>query len=297
VGRGASALIIGERASRPITLKGTLSAKMHSLAVAGRDARRLRAGCPLSDMCLIVVALNVHPEFPLVIAANRDEDFQRPSLSAHAWTEDPRILGGRDVTHGGSWLAISTSGRFAAVTNLRGAMTKGRSRGLLVSEFVRGEDGGAPLSVIAANIIAHASEYAGFHLVIGEIGGSTFSLSNADGSITEWSTGIHGLSNAPPGVPWPKVNRAIEEVRAVLKRSASRDDIVRDLLRFLATPGAAAAARGATLREEAESDVFVIGNRYGTRSSTVIVAGERTLLVEQTFGPGGVPGDKLKIEN
>jgi len=246
-------------------------------------------------MCLIVVALNAHPQFPLVIAANRDEDFERPSLRAHRWTDDPRILGGRDITHGGSWLAISTSGRFAAVTNLRGAMTKGRSRGLLVSEFVSGAE---DTRAAAANIIAHGSEYAGFDLVIGEIGGATLLLSNADGSITEWGQGIHGVSNAPPGVPWPKVNRAVEEVSAVLKRPTSREDIVRDLLRFLATPGAAAAARGATLREEAESDVFVIGDRYGTRSSTVVLAGAGpTLLVEQAFARRGSPAEKLKIEN
>src|ERR1700730_1980904 len=128
-------------------------------------------------MCLIVIARNVRSDLPLVIAANRDEDFARPSLRAHRWTDDPRIVGGRDVTHGGSWLAISASGRFASVTNLRGAVTKGRSRGLLVSEFVEGVEN---TEAAASRIIAHGSEYAGFHLVIGEIGGSTLLLSNAD---------------------------------------------------------------------------------------------------------------------
>ncbi|MGZ7078201.1 MAG: NRDE family protein [Thermoanaerobaculia bacterium] len=244
-------------------------------------------------MCLIAVALNAHPRYPLVIAANRDEDFTRPSEPVHVWRDDPRIIGGRDRNHGGSWLAMSTTGRFAAVTNLRGAMTKGRSRGLLVSEFVAGDR--APRDA-AADIIARGSEYAGFHLVIGDVSGQTLLVSNADGSTHEWSAGIHGVSNAPPGVPWPKVHHAIDEVRATLSRSSSPDDIVRDLLTFLATPGAAAFARGSTLREEAESDVFVIGDRYGTRSSTVIVAGEGHLtIVERTFRRAGVQEGEVRM--
>jgi uncharacterized protein with NRDE domain len=233
-------------------------------------------------MCLIAIALNASEELPLVIAANRDEDYERPSLRAHLWPAPPPTLGGRDLTHGGSWLAISASGRFAAITNLRGAVTSGRSRGLLVRDFVQNP------AIDASHVLAEGDAYAGFHLVAGEIGGPAFLLSNADRSVTRWTSGIHGVSNAPPGLPWPKVTTAVEQMRAVLSASQSRDAIVRELLGFLSKPGADAAVRGSTLREEAESDVFVIGDRYGTRSSTVIVASaDEISLTEQVYGRGG----------
>src|SRR4051794_14078766 len=110
-------------------------------------------------MCLIALAINVSRDFPLIIAANRDEFYERPSLRAHHWTDAPGVMGGRDVTAGGSWLAISCAGRFAAVTNLRGAASKARSRGDLVKDFVLS---GAPVSSPAL--------YAGFNLITGEVG-------------------------------------------------------------------------------------------------------------------------------
>jgi hypothetical protein len=90
-------------------------------------------------MCLIAIAHRAHARFPLVIAANRDEDYDRPTYDAHFWTDAPDVLGGRDALANGSWLAIARNGRFAAVTNLRGAERKTRSRGALVADFVIGD--------------------------------------------------------------------------------------------------------------------------------------------------------------
>ena len=232
-------------------------------------------------MCLIAVALDVTSDFPLVIAANRDEDYERPSLRAHVWADAPHVIGGRDVTHGGSWLAISTSGRFAAVTNLRGAKTEGRSRGLLVSDFVR-EEVERPATSPGVQ-----PEYAGFNLVTGTIGSPAFLTSSADGT-AEWTAGVHGVSNAPPGVPWPKVTHAIAQLRHLLDARRTREELVDELLRFLSTRGNGAGV---------ESDVFVVGDRYGTRSSTVVIASRNEVLfVEQTFGRGGNPdGDRVEL--
>src|SRR5207247_9928186 len=99
-------------------------------------------------MCLIAIAHRVSKEWPLVIAANRDEQYARPTRAAHAWKENPEVIGGRDLRAGGSWLAVRRGGRFAAVTNVRGVGWEGGeggpSRGLLVSGFVRGDE--LPLS-------------------------------------------------------------------------------------------------------------------------------------------------------
>jgi uncharacterized protein with NRDE domain len=171
---------------------------------------------------------------------------------------------------GGAWLAISRRGRFAAVTNLRGAVSRGRSRGALVRDFVTGD--AAPHAYVAG---IDPSQYAGFHLFAGEVGGELAHLSESASSL---DAGIHGVSNAPHGERWPKVDLAVDAVRAAL----ALDDveaIVDELLRFLATP------RG---RGRIEEEVFIAGDRYGTRASTVVVATPETIVfAEQNFGRGG----------
>lgn len=222
-------------------------------------------------MCLIAIAHRASARFPLVIAANRDEDHQRPTRAAHWWDDAPDVVGGRDVIAGGAWLAISTRGRFAAVTNLRGAVRRERSRGELVRAFVIGE--ATPKNYVEAIDVA---QFSGFHLFAGEIGGALAHLSETP-SVLE--PGFHGVSNAPHGELWPKVDLAIDAVR----RAVELDDaeaIVDDLLRFLETP-----RHTGRIEEEA----FIIGERYGTRASTVIVAmRDKVVFAEQNFGPGGV---------
>src|SRR5258708_353534 len=92
-------------------------------------------------MCLIAIAVHAAPRYPIVIAANRDEFYDRPTRSLHEWDDDPNIIGGRDLRAGGSWLAVTLDGRFAAVTNIRGIddAPAPRSRGELVGDFVRSQ--------------------------------------------------------------------------------------------------------------------------------------------------------------
>ena len=97
-------------------------------------------------MCLILFANRTHPEYPLVIAANRDEAYARPTAPAAFWEDDPRICGGRDLEQGGTWLGVTRTGAFAAVTNFRssiGAKNNTRSRGELVANYLRGRAGPA----------------------------------------------------------------------------------------------------------------------------------------------------------
>ena len=218
-------------------------------------------------MCLIAVAHRVSEMFPLVIAANRDEFYARPARAAHAWDEDPRVLGGRDLRAGGSWLAISRHSRFAAITNIRGARTDGPSRGLLVSNFV--------LSDIDAVSYINSIErhtYAGFHLIVGD-GDTIAHVTNANDDAPSLIApgSIFAVSNGAPGDDWPKV----ELVREAMQNAIAEPE---RLLDFLTT------RRGGPVEQE----VFVVSRDYGTRSSTVITVDKNgAVTLTERAAPGG----------
>jgi uncharacterized protein with NRDE domain len=214
-------------------------------------------------MCLIALAHLASPRYPFVLAANRDEDYARPSHAADWWPDAPEVFGGRDAVAGGSWLAMTRDGRFAAVTNLRGAAPRTRSRGELVRGFVTSN--AAPLAYARALDVA---EYAGFHLLVGEAGGTVVYVTSG-GEVTVLDPGIYAFSNAPAGEHWPKEALAIE----AMERALAGDAITEELLTFLT------ARRGSG---SVESEVFIEGEHYGTRASTVIVvpAGETMSFIE-----------------
>ena len=223
-------------------------------------------------MCLIALAHRASEKYPLVLAANRDEDYERATRVAQVWEDAPDVIGGRDALHGGSWLAIARQGRFAAVTNLRGAVPKGRSRGLLVRAFVTGTE--SP-EAFAASI--EFEQYAGFHLIAGEAGG-TVVYAASDDTPRVLDPGIYGFSNAPSDEQWPKTAIAVEAMSAML---ANPDDLTMDLLQFLRTPRNAG---------RVEEEVFIAGNRYGTRASTVVIVSMSEIrFAEQNYTRGGIP--------
>ncbi|HEX8617155.1 MAG TPA: NRDE family protein [Thermoanaerobaculia bacterium] len=232
-------------------------------------------------MCLIAIAHRANARFPLVIAANRDEDYDRPTHDAHFWSDAPEVLGGRDAVANGSWLAIARNGRFAAVTNLRGAERQSRSRGALVRDFVMGE---AEPNEYANVVAARSAEYAGFHLFAGIAGGDVVYVTPETRHPVE--PGIHAVSNAPAGEVWPKVGLARDEMNVAL-RMDDAESMVLVLMQFLGLP------RGTG---SVESEVFIAGDRYGTRASTVIVMTENAILFgEQSFTRGGIPYSKNRL--
>lgn len=86
-------------------------------------------------MCTIVILRQVHPEWPLVLAANRDEFYARPATGPQVLRESPRTVGGRDVERGGTWMGVTNAGLFVGLTNQRGGRAQGpapRSRGEVV---------------------------------------------------------------------------------------------------------------------------------------------------------------------
>jgi uncharacterized protein with NRDE domain len=223
-------------------------------------------------MCLVVVAHRASDRFPLVIAANRDEDHTRPALPAAFWPDAPDILGGRDALAGGTWLAVTRAGRVAAITNLRFSARAGApSRGLLVASFLRSS--ASPLQYVQ-DVGTRMHEYAGFHLIAGVAGESVAYVTNAEEAPHAWEPGIHAVSNGTPDELWPKVAAG----EAAMRAAVETPDPVPELLRFLRTN------HGRTPDREA----FVLNERWGTRSSTVILAdGEGIRFVEQRWTRSG----------
>lgn len=232
-------------------------------------------------MCLIAIAHRVSPQFPLVIAANRDEDYDRATHDAHFWSDAPEVLGGRDAVAGGSWLGITRDARFAAVTNLSGAERKTRSRGALVRDFLVHD---VEPHAYAKHVAERATEYAGFHLLAGEAGGDVQYITPEVQVPLE--VGVHAFSNAPAGEVWPKTAVAVEEMSIAL-RMEDATTMLLVLMSFLRNPRNSGAV---------QSEVFIAGDRYGTRASTVVIVSESEILfAEQSFMRGGEPYSKDRL--
>ena len=235
-------------------------------------------------MCLIAFSYKAHPRYPLIIAANRDEFHARPALPAQFWTDRPDILAGKDLQAGGTWLGISRSGRFAALTNhrdLRNPPKKGPSRGALV---VR--------SLVSEEQVPDTSAFDGFNLIRGPIEALRYH-SNVPGVDIPMPVGIHGISNHFLDTPWPKVVHA----RAAMEKALSASEpAIEDLFVLLADPSVAPDERlpDTGIGPEWErilSPAFIVAENYGTRCSTVIMVDHHgnVRFEERTHVPSGIP--------
>ncbi|WP_298266473.1 NRDE family protein [Geobacter sp.] len=238
-------------------------------------------------MCLILFALEAHPRYRLVLAANRDEFYDRPTAPASFWDDAPQVLAGRDLTGGGTWCGITTGGRIAAVTNYRDPRTYREgapSRGRLVADFLRGEMTPAAL---LERLHREGNSYNGFNLIFGD-GSELLYFSNRGALPARVPAGIHGLSNHLLDTPWPKVARGKE---ALAKLLAARDEPAPDdLFAILAdrTPAPDHLLPDTGVGPERErllSPLFIATPTYGSRSSTVILIGRDNTctFVERSF--------------
>ncbi|PWB31716.1 hypothetical protein DCO48_15950 [Pseudomonas sp. SDI] len=238
-------------------------------------------------MCLIVFAWRPGHARPLIVAANRDEFHARPSQALGPWDDAPGVYAGRDLEAGGTWLGIGPAGRFAALTNIRDPQQPlgPRSRGELVAGFLRGALG---VEAYLQEIAAKRHQYSGFNLLAGD--GQTLGYLNArEGTPRLLPAGTYGLSNAGLDTPWPKLLKARDGLRALLE-----DPQPGHLLELLGDNRQAADSElpetGVGLAtERLLSSVFIAGQSYGTRASTVLIVdadGSRR-LVERSFGPFG----------
>ena len=187
-------------------------------------------------MCLVVFAWKVHPDYRLILAANRDEMHARPSQDAHWWPDQPHVLAGRDLQAGGTWLATSASGRFASVTNYREqqqARTALRSRGEIVTNFVSGNNDA--VSFVGA---VAGDDYAGVSVLAADLENISYTSNRGDDPVT-LPPGIYGLSNASLDTPWSNLVRAKQALAAIIEGGKVNST---ELLRLLAdrTPASSA---------------------------------------------------------
>jgi uncharacterized protein with NRDE domain len=222
-------------------------------------------------MCLLVLAYRVTADCPLLLAANRDEFYDRPAAPARFWPEAPRLLAGRDLLAGGTWLGVTRHGRFAAVTNYREAPTVTpplRSRGDLARNYLLGETSSGEY---VQSLPAHAADYAGFNLLCGDRR-SLWWFSNRGGPPRRLTPGIYGLSNDLLDTPWPKVQVSKAALAGLCADGAPPTSALMELLQDRQThPATADPVIGLDAAlAQALSAIFIDTPRYGTRCSTVL---------------------------
>ncbi|RZV31747.1 MAG: NRDE family protein [Chromatiales bacterium] len=239
-------------------------------------------------MCLIALSIRQHPDYPLILAANRDEFHARPTKEAHWWPDKPDIVGGRDLQAGGTWLALHRDGRFATVTNFRDAeppKAGHRSRGHLVTGFLESD-------LTPADYLDTIDEqsYAGFNLIVGTLSDVAY-LSNREQGKRQLDATTYGLSNALLDGPWHKVERSKEKLSSMI---ADGDVDETSLMRLMNDRNKAPVAEVETGRLDFEkahaiTAPFIVMPDYGTRCSSIVLADKEGnwRFVERRFDPAG----------
>jgi uncharacterized protein with NRDE domain len=251
-------------------------------------------------MCLILVAWQSHPDYPLVVAANRDEFYARRTRPAAWWGQAVSLLAGRDEEAGGTWLGINRRGRVAMLTNVRSPENNNLhapSRGLIALAALQST---GSLQQWVQDNERTAQNFNGYNLLLGEplpvlsrgIEAQLLYCSNRGPGMEPRSEtrvldpGIYGLSNAALDTPWPKVTRAVGAFACLIADSVRTDALVhlmadRDLARDWELP-----ATGVPLDwERALSAIQIRANGYGTRATTVLTVRRDGTVVfqERTF--------------
>jgi uncharacterized protein with NRDE domain len=243
-------------------------------------------------MCLILFAIDQHPDFPLLIAANRDERYARPARQLAPWPEAPAVLAGRDLEAGGSWFGLGRDGRFAAVTNVREWPPQSgwpRSRGELVRNFLLGD---ASPADYAAGCAHSNGDFAGYNLLLGDGDAFWYCSNRGTDPLRRLGPGCYGLANGALGDDWPKTRSGVAALRRLLRQEPSPEGLLALLGDRTIPPDDELPDTGVGLAmERMLSPRFIVGADYGTRASTAVLidrAGVATVW-EQNFEAGGRP--------
>ncbi|MDN3017262.1 NRDE family protein [Paenibacillus sp. BSR1-1] len=250
-------------------------------------------------MCLILFAYNVHPEYKLIVAANRDEFYNRPTAPAHFWEDSPEILAGRDLEKMGTWMGVTDQGRFAALTNYRNPkeLTEGkRSRGELVADALK-YDGN--LEDYMAQLAENNAQYPGYNLLAGD-SDELYYYSNIGQKLQKLEPGIYGVSNHLLNTEWPKVKIGKDGLSKII--GGKQEDMVENLFTLLqyseAAPDELLPNTGVPLdMERMLSPLFIKSGHYGTRSSTIMLMSDKEIkYIERVFTNGQVNDQHYTIE-
>jgi uncharacterized protein with NRDE domain len=248
-------------------------------------------------MCLILVAWRGNPNYPFVVAANRDEFHVRPAAAAHWWQHEPQILAGRDLSAGGTWLGITRDGRFAALTNFRGAARRddAPSRGALVTNMLRSRDS-------VASMLDHLSKvgpnYNAFNVIFSD-GERLAVYESTTRAGRELEPGIYGLSNHLLDTPWPKVRHAKSGLSKALEDLPDSGATLALLCDDRPAPDELLPRTGLTQEwERLMSSAFIRADDYGTRCSTIISVDAQgdARFEEWTWDPAGQEQSHVRFE-
>jgi uncharacterized protein with NRDE domain len=251
-------------------------------------------------MCVAFLALNEHPDYELIIAANRDEFYNRPTKGSSFWSSPFGLLAGKDLQSGGTWFGIDRTGKWSLVTNYRDPSMHredAASRGKLVLDyFYAGITGDAYIRALATQ----RHQYNPFNLLVGDLAQACY-LSGSNGQTKRMNQGIYGLSNAVLDTPWPKVIRGKYMMENALNTSSS--GVRERLFEVLADDTKAAdtelPSTGVDLKiERLVSSIFIASKSYGTRASTVLLIDKAAYVYweERQFGENGKALKTAKYE-
>lgn len=240
-------------------------------------------------MCLIVFSYKSNPSYPFVLATNRDEFYGRPTQAAHIWQTSPKIIAGKDKEAGGTWLGVSETGRFAALTNHRkmdDVKEDTTSRGIIVKDFLLSERN--PREYLG-ELQRDGDQFNGFNLIAGNFD-DLYYMSNRKEGIYKIKPGIHAVSNAFLNTPWPKTVYAAEVFQEILNNGGADEEKLFEMLKHderypidrLPDTGLPKEM------EKAVSSVFIQTDNYGTRSSTLLTVDNHHSVhfVEKSYIPG-----------
>jgi uncharacterized protein with NRDE domain len=240
-------------------------------------------------MCLLIFAFKTHPTYKLILAANRDEYYDRPTAPAGFWDEAPYLLAGKDLRAGGTWFGITRNGKIAVITNYRDPASikeNAPSRGEIVSHYLLGPDGP---DAYLKNLSTKADDYNGFNLVLGERERLIW-YSNRSGEPHNLSPGIFGLSNHLLDTPWPKVSSSKDALANQISggKEPSPEALFRILRDRTIPDDDHLPSTGVDIEwERILSPIFIKSPDYGTRSSTLLFIDhhDHVTFFERTSSP------------
>lgn len=160
-------------------------------------------------MCLVTFLKEMHPEYPLILLANRDESYDRPAAPIHRWTEYPMVTAGMDLKEYGTWLGYTDNGQIIVVLNhpfqdWEPSIEPARSRGKLLKDYLtkdfKRED-------FEQYLRENRTKYSGYHLLYGTFDDLRY-YSNIEDHFKMFEKGLHCLANTTDDLSNHRVDRS-----------------------------------------------------------------------------------------
>lgn len=231
----------------------------------------------MPGMCVVALAWQVYADWPLILVGNRDEFHARPAAPLHEWDEGSGIVAGRDLQAGGTWLGVHRpSGRAVVVTNVRGAMPDPakESRGALVTDMLRGS------GRFADPVADDLPRFNAFNLFAVGDGAARLLTNRPVPLIMPLAPGVHALANEPVDSPCPRAERLRTALGAIVEADGDPEGLLD------------------TLMAEDDPALFLRGDVYGTRASTLVAisATGDVRMIERRYEKGGRPAGTTALE-